>query len=282
MSDESIDKKYDQAFAQAGYLHPCFGSSARREMAQMVDIIARGNEHIDAIIANNQNVGVKSGFIAEEFHAETYNLDAILKGDGSRALTDRYHGWNELEWNGARLQKNDLADIVIARDDKVISTSQSKYYDSAETTASQMAATRNGQTKYEKMDSLLGPEDQVNPAYKNVPGESEPVRTTSIREHTTAKADALEARNGDPAQIKAFRHTADKATDRLQNQNVKSRGLTKSEAESLGAGDKNQLKGIEENYKTNSTFKQMGNAACGAAAMSAIICGSVNILHYVK
>lgn len=282
MSDNSIERKYEKAFEQAGYLQPGFASNARQEMARMVEVIAKGNKNIDTILSTNQNIPVKGGFIAEEFHAETFNLDAILKGDDARAYTDRYGEWSELEWNGAKLHKNDVPDVVVSRDGKVTTTAQSKYYDSSETTAGQMSQTKDGTVKYEKVDALLGPEDQVNTSYKKVPGESEPVPTTTIKEHAQAKSEALQAKNGDKAQIDAYKQTAEKVTDKVQDGKSSSSGLSKEDADAMGAGDKTKLEKIESEYQTRSTLKQMRNAAVGAAALSAVVSGSMNTLHYIQ
>ena len=43
MSEQSIEKKYEKAFEQAASLHPVFPNAAREQMAQMVEVIARGN-----------------------------------------------------------------------------------------------------------------------------------------------------------------------------------------------------------------------------------------------
>ncbi len=100
-----------------------FPSAAREQMAQMVETIARADENIAGRLATNQKIDVKGGFIAEEFHAETYNLDAILKGDSSRAITDRY----KTEWHEQGLKGNDNPDIVIIENGEIVVKAQSKY-----------------------------------------------------------------------------------------------------------------------------------------------------------
>ncbi len=282
MYDDSVEKKYEKAFEQAGYLQPGFAANAKREMAQMVEIMARSHENMDSILSTNQNAAVKGGFMAEEFHAETFNLDATLKGDNAKAYTDRYEEWGNLEWNGAKLRKNDVPDIVVSRDGKVTTTTQAKYYDSAEKTSAEMSQTSDGKIKYENVNQLLGPEDQVNPQYKQVPGESKPVATTTIRDHANAKADALQARNGDKTEIEAYRQTAKKNTDKLTDEKSSSTALSKDDANKLGSGDKSKLEKIESEYQTKSTLKQMGNAAVGAAAISAVVSGSMNTVRYIQ
>lgn len=288
MTKESVEKKYEIAFEQAAALQPIFPEAAKREMAQMVEVIARGNENINAILSRNPHpvqstdIAIKGGFIAEEFHAETFNMDAVLKGDDARAYTDRYSEWFELDWNGAKLRKDDVPDIVVSRDGEVTTTAQSKYYESAEKTAAEMSQTKDGTVKYEKVDSLLGPEDQVNSSFKNVPGEGEPVETMTIKDHAEAKAEALQTQNADESRVNAYKQTAAKAKDKIQDGQSSSTALSKEDADALGSGNKSKLKQIESDYQTASTLKQMGNAAVGAAAMSAVVSGSVNTLKYIQ
>lgn len=278
-TQENTDGKLlEQAIAT----HPAHAENARAEMAQLVEVIARSNKNIDAILSTSQTVDVKGGFIAEEFHAETFNMDAILKGDEARACTDRYEEWSELEWNGAKLKKNDIPDIAVRRDNKVSSVSQAKYYDSAETTAKEMSQVTDGKVKYEKVDSLLGPEDQVNASYKNVPGESEPVATTTIKEHAEAKADALKAQGGDKTRIKAYRQTAAKTTHKLSDGKVSSTGLSKPDANKIGSGDKSRLKDLENDVMNKSTGKKMTDAGLKAGAATAISTGVKCTLRYIQ
>jgi hypothetical protein len=50
----------------------------------------------------------------------------------------------------------------------------------------------------------------------------------------------------------------------------------------MGSGDKSRLEQVENTYKTKSTLQQMGNAAVGAAAMSAVVSGSINTVRYIQ
>lgn len=277
------ENKYNMAFEQIAHLQPIFPEEAKRQMAELIEVIVKSNENIDSILATNQLCAVKGGYIAEEWVAETFNLDAILKGADARAITDRYEGWSNLEWNGVQLKKNDnVLDIVITRNDEIIKTAQSKMYCSPEQTSEKMSQVHNGQPKYERTDVLLGPKDQVNPTLEQVPGESQPVTTTPISEHAQAKADALKSQNGDPAQVAAYENTAEKCSDVIQDGDVSSTPLTKKEADNLGSGDKSRLQEIEGAYKSQSTLQQMGRAGINAAALSAIVCGTVNTLRYIQ
>lgn len=282
MNNDSIEKMYEKAFGQAVYLQSVFPEMAKKQMAEMVETMARSNGNIDAILSTNQSVSVKGGFIAEEVHAETFNLDAILKNEKSRAYTDRNAEWSSFDWNGAKLKRNDVPDVVIAKDGKVTVSAQSKYYDSPENTATQMSQIKDNHAKYEKVDILLGPDEQVNSTLRKVPGESEPVPTTTIKEHAEAKAAALEAKNGNTAEIDAYKQTANKCQDKISQGKASSKPLSKSDADKLGSGDKSKLQQIEADYQTASTMHQMGNAAVGAFALSCVASGSMNTVRYIQ
>ena len=77
--DERIEKKYEKAFSQAGEVNPYFPVNAKIEMAQMIEQGIRTDNNVFPRITTNQDIAVKAGFVAEEVHAESYNLDAILK-----------------------------------------------------------------------------------------------------------------------------------------------------------------------------------------------------------
>lgn len=272
MSEQSIEKKYEKAFEQAASLHPVFPNAAREQMAQMVEVIARGNENINNILSTNQSTAIKGGFIAEEFHAETFNLDAVLKGDNARAYTDRHAEWSQHQWDGKPLTTNDVPDVIVSRDRQVTTTGQSKYNYSPEETARQMSQTKDGAPKYEKVDQLIGPKDQVSPTGEVV----------SVKEHTEAKAGTLKSTGGDSAEIQAYEQTAAKSTDTLKDGKSSSTSLSKADADAMGSGDTSKLRDIESRYQTKSTLKQMGNAAVGAAAMSAVVSGSMNTVRYIQ
>lgn len=272
MSKQSIEKRYEKAFEQVASLHPVFPNTAREQMAHMVEVIARGNENINNILSTNQSSVIKGGFIAEEFHAETFNLDAVLKSDTARAYTDNYAEWKQHLWEGKPLSTNDIPDVIVSRDGQITTTGQSKYNYSPEETARQMSQTRDGSPKYEKIDHLIGPEDQINPTGDVV----------SVREHAEAKAEALQSTGGDSAEIQAYEQTAAKSTDTLKDGKSSSTVLSKADADTMGSGELNKLKDIENQYQTKSTLKQMGNAAVGAAAMSAVVSGSMNTVRYIQ
>lgn len=276
---DTDDKKF---VTQIAHLQPTFPEQAKRQMAELIEIIVKSNKNIDKILSTDQHFAVKGGFITEEWIAETFNLDAVLKGDAARALTDRYEGWSNFEWNGAQLGKNDIPDVIITRNDEVVKTAQIKFYKSAEETARQMSEVKDGIPKYESIDVLVGPSDQINSRTQHVPDESQPVATTTIGEHAVAKKSALEAQNADPAQRRAWDNTANKNKDVVQNGEASSAPLDKEGSEVLGRGDKGELKDIEVLFKRRSTMQQMARAGINAAALSAIISGTLNSLRCIQ
>jgi hypothetical protein len=242
MDAESIEKKFEQATIQASGGHIIFPYQAKQQMGKMVEAIIKGRQNIQNRLATNQSAPVKGGFIAEEFHAETFNLDSILKNKENRAITENYEGWSDLG-----LKINDTPDIVVTENNTIQTTAQSKYYATVDATASKLS-----DLKYENIDQLIGPSDQVNPS------------------------------DGYSVQDQASPEAAPKITERLEHDGVQSTPLTKPEADQMGGGNLDHLEKIENQYQTKSTIQQIGNAAKGAAAMSAVVCGSINTLRYIQ
>lgn len=271
--EKPIERKFEDALNLASSTAPIFTHNAKQQMGKMVDTILRSNNHIQTRLATNQSPQIKGGFIAEEFHAETFNLDAILKDKDVRAITDQY----KPEWGNFNRAGNDNSlDVIVHDKGNIVKTAQSKYGQNAETTAGKgsvgFSQVKDGQVKYTEADTYLGPSDQINPKDGSV----------SVKEHAEAAAWGNEKRGGDPKQTEAYKQTAKKVRSKIEHDGVASKNLTKSEADTLGSGDTKKFKDIESNFQTRSTFKQMGNAAVGAAALSAVISGTVNIIQYCQ
>lgn len=270
---EPIEKKFEKAFATAASTSPVFVHKTKQQMAKMVEAIARARTNVNQRLATNQLPSQKGGFIAEEFHAESYNLDAILKGKDSRAITDSY----TQEWSAMNRAGNDgCADLIVVKDGQASQVAQLKYGKNAEATAGKgnvgFSQVKDGQVKYGEADAYVGPSDQVNPTDGSV----------SITEHAEAAAYGNEARQGDPAQTKAYRQTAEKISDRVQEDGASSTPLTKTEADTMGEGDLTKMDHVERKYQTRSTVQNMQKAACHAAAMSAVVSGTINTVKYIE
>ena len=236
-NQESLKDKTAKAASQAAAGHIIFPYQAKKQMGEMMKAIFKADNNYKRILSWDKTAAQKGGSIAEEFHAETFNLDAILKGKSSRAITDRYS-----EWQKQGYRPNDVPDVVIVKDGQVVSEAQLKYYASAEA-----SATKVSEVKYEVMDELVVPKGQVKKA----------------KDYASPEA-------------------APRIKDQITNEDVSSTPLTKPEADKMGGGDLSKRTETTGRLKTQSTLRQMGRAATGAAAMSAIVCGSINIVSYIQ
>lgn len=270
---DDIETRYEKAFSQLGCFQTEFPATAKSEMARMIEQIVRTDENLkQSISSTNQSSAIKGGFAAEEVLAETYNMDAILKGKSSYAITDKY----KTEWEQAGFSHNDpVVDIaVIKKDGSAGYKAQSKFYETPESTARNMSLLKDGEVKYKDVDALIGPQEQINPQGDVV----------SVKEHAEAKSWAA-GRKGDPIQAEASRNTANKATDRIEFDETSSKSLSRHEANEVGCDTENgrQIrKDYQNKYQTSSTIKHMKQAAKGAAAISAISSGVVNTIIYCQ
>lgn len=274
MSEKTIEKEYEAALAGAIPVNPAFPYHAKVEMAALVEEEMRANANILTFLKHETTAARRGGFIAEEFHSTTYNMDAIVKGKTARAQTG-------LD-NGILGNNDQVSDIVIADAGQVGKRIQSKYNCDAQTTANQHSALqKDGLTpKYEQADVALSPSDQA-----------EAVRQSALEgaARHRAKAQRLSEGGGQPqviqaheAKAKAYEQTAQKTASKIEHDGASSTPLSKSEAETMGDGDLGKLEDLQSKYKTQSTLQNMGKAAAGAAAMSAVVAGTVNIVNYVS
>ena len=268
VEDRPIERSYQKAFDDLGAVQSVFPVEAKIEMAKMVEQIARSDSHLNKIINTDQGVGIRAGFAAEEVHAESFNLDSIVKDNKTRAYTDEYsefykHGYNNNDSN---------VDTILTKGNNVLHESQSKYYRNAEETAKTMRQLgKDGKPKYD-VDSQVGPSDQINPT-DGSPSVSDHAKRTALKE---------EYKGTRPHVAKAARDVEKKATDRLQHDGVESTPLSKKEAEGVAKGDNEFRDQIHSKYQNKSTFKQMGKAATGAACISAVASGTINTVMYLK
>lgn len=270
--DNDIDKKYEELFRQQTATSPIFTHVAKQQMAKLMEAALRGRTNIEAELATARAAGPKSGFIAEEWHAESFNLDAILKEKDVRAVTDRYTD----EWTTLGKGRNDTpADIIVTEDGEILLQAQVKYNKTPEdavTGNNSFSQMKDGQPKYQDSDTFVAPSDHVNPTDDSV----------SIAEHAQAKADAVAAKGGDAADVERYQQVANKTSSTVDVDGVSSTDLTKDEAMEMAEGDLSKLDELESSYKTKSTIKQASRAAIGAAAMSAVVSGAVNTVRYVQ
>lgn len=237
-----------------------WSAAAAKQMGAMVEQCNYSNR----IIANSGHIvgegslASSAGFAAEEVTAETFNLDAILKGEKVRAFTDACE-------NSPIPTHDPVRDVVVVEDGKIVKTGQLKFYKTAERTEKAFRDIKGGEGHYNEVDQMIAPSDQVE----------------GVRD--AARIDELKNKVNRPKVAEAAKQVKDKATDRLSHEDVESRPLTKAEAEQLAneakEGKTDGLhKEIQDAYKTKSTIQQTAKAAVGAAAITTVIAGTINTI----
>ena len=209
----------------------------------------------DARISGGAPLATRAGFVAEELHAETFNLDAILKDKDVRAFTDRY--------SNSPLGTNDpVNDIAIVKDGQQVQGAQLKYYKTGQKTANAFREYgSDGKPHYQETDSMVCPSDQLSDV-------KDAARKTEIQNQETR-----------PQVSEAAREVQKKVTDRLKEDGAESRPVTKKEAETIAKGGdegKGAHRRIQNRYKTASTLQQSAKAAAGAAVVTSVIAGTIN------
>ena len=241
--------------------------SAQDQMLKMVDEIASRNRYIKQMVGTNQSIPIKAGFISEEIHAETFNLNAVLQNKTARALTARNS-------NSNLAQTDQIADGVIVDNGEVVKVYQDKYWATASDTAKKMRRLDpDGSHHYDGADGFVGPSDQVNPT-DGSSSIADHLHRTKLREtgHRQNVADAAE-------------YVGDRVSDRYQHDGVESRATSLPESRAI-AKDNTKGRTLRQEYQDQfmqrSTLQQMGKAAAGAAAISAVIVGTLSTAKYLK
>lgn len=259
MKKEKEDNHLEDVYDRMAAFHPKWGKDSREQMERIRKIIDESNKNLDEILSwspNPRGEAARGGYLAEEIHAETFNLDAELKGNKSRAITDRYDEWNKY----GEGKNSEKTDILIVRDGKVMKKYQSKYCRDAQSTAD---AFHN--PKYRDNDGYLAPSDQQE----------------GIKERFQESIDKNAKRGGDPQMRQEYRTAQEKVTDTISDGKSSSRAMTKDEAMRAGKGDLEDLIRARDEYKSKSTLIQSGNAAVRAGSMTALSSGCRNAFKYI-
>jgi len=236
-------------------------SSAAGQMTKMVQQCRLTDRIIssDGRISGNAPLATRAGFAAEGIHAETFNLDAILKEKDIKAFTDRYP-------NSPLSSNNPTNDIVIVKDGDVVQGVQLKYYKDGKTTANAFRDMRDGGAYYKGTDAMVGPAEQLQDI-------KESARKTELKNQGTR-----------PQVAEAARNVQKKAADRLRQEGVESKPLTKKDAEDIAsqsAEGRKKHRDLQNKYKDKSTLMQTGKAVMHAAVTSTVIAGTLNTLNYL-
>lgn len=241
-------------------INPMYGINAAGKITDMLFEIKQADEILKRISQTNQTTAVKGGFAAETWHAETFNLDAILKDKRIRAYTDNYQN--------SPLVKNDTVnDIIVIDGDKKIYGAQVKYYRNGEDTQKAFREMRDGIAKYKDSDAFLAPSDQVH--------------DVKVAAHKTV----LKNKDTRPEVSQAAQDVSDKTTGKLEVQGVESSELTKKQAEQLGTGKDTGTalrKKMHDTFLKKATIQQSLRAANSAAVATSVIAGSMNTFRYLK
>ncbi len=261
--DQSIDDVLLGRIAAANTFWP---DSANQQMMAMVDEIARRSDYIRDIIGTAQSIPIKGGFVAEQLHAETYNLQKTLENKLARAITDR-----NPEWSTFGLRQNDpTTDIAIVDTGNITHKAQVKYYQDSQNTANAMRDVRDGSHRYWNQDSYIGPSDQVHPQ-DDSPSIADFAHRAKLRNAETR-----------PNVAAAAERVEDRVTDRLDDGSCP---VSKHEAHEVA---KNSHEGQElrsdyqDGYMTKSTIQQMQRAAASAAGIAAIMAGTLSTFRYLQ
>ena len=241
-------------------LCPIWPAKASEQIGNMLHEINQANAIIDKVAGTAQNSAIKGGFAAETWHAESFNLDAILKDKDVRAFTDNF--------TNTPLTKNHTThDIVVMKGDEQLLGAQLKYFKDGEATQKAFRSTKDGIHQYQDSDAFIGPADQIE----------------QIKD--AAERDMLRNQQTRPGVSKAAERVREKTTGNLDVDGVHSTPLSKRDAEHLGSGNKTG-KELHENmqngYLNKSTVQQSLRAAKSAAVITTVIAGSINTFQSIK
>ena len=238
-------------------------TSAANQMGKIVEQCRLTDRILatDGRIAGNAPLATRAGFVAEELHAETFNLDAILKNKTTRAFTDRYP-------NTPLSSNNPVNDIVITQDGKVVEGVQLKYYHDGQKTANAFREYgSDDKPHYQETDSMVCPSDQL-----------EDVRLAA---HKTE----IKNRESRPQVSEAAKQVQEKVSDRLEYDGVGSKPLSKHEAEQVAKGSDEGVSAhrkVQNDAKNASTMRQTAKAAAGAAVVTTVIAGTINTVSCLR
>lgn len=239
---------------------PIWPTQAAEKIGQMIGEINQANTIMGKISATAQNSAIKGGFAAETFHAESFNLDAILKDKDVRAFTD--------EFAKTPLTRNHQThDIVVMKDGEQVLGAQLKYFKDADATQKAFRSSKDGIHHYESSDLFVGPSDQIE----------------GIK--TSAQKAALKNQQTRPEVSRAAEKVRDNTAGQLDVEGAQSTLLSKSESEHLGAGTKTGKdlhESLQNGYQNKATIQQSIRAAGSAAVITAVTAGCINSFLYIK
>ncbi|WP_059411220.1 hypothetical protein [Cupriavidus basilensis] len=235
-------------------------AQATEKIGQMLGEINQANSIIGSISATAQNNAIKGGFAAETFHAESFNLDAILKDKDVRAFTDGFAK--------TPIPRNDpMHDIVVMKDGKQALGAQLKYFKDADATQKAFRSSKDGVHRYEHSDVFLGPSDQIDGI------------------QASAQKAILKNKETRPNVSQAAEKVRDNTAGQLDVDGVQSTFLSKGEAEQIGGGTKSgkaSHEKMQKGYLNKATVQQSLRAAGSAAVITAVTAGCINAFQCIR
>jgi hypothetical protein len=239
---------------------PIWPAQTVEKIGHMLGEINCANVNMARISLTEQSSAIKGGFAAETFHAESFNLDAILKDKDVRAFTD--------SCTNTPLARNDsLHDIVVMKDGKQLLGSQLKYFKDADATQKAFRSSKNGMHRYEQSDVFLAPADQIE----------------GIK--ASAHKAALKNQQTRPEVSRAAEKVRDNTAGQLDVDGVQSTPLSKRQAEHLGSrskSGKDMHDSLQTGYLNKATLQQSMRAAGSAAVITAVTAGCINSFQCIQ
>lgn len=257
---ENMKNDHKQVAVRSISVCPIWPTQASEKIGKMIEEINQANAIMNKISSSAQNNAIKGGFSAETYHAESFNLDAILKDKNVRAFTD--------EFGKTPLPKNHQThDIVIMSDGKQVLGAQLKYFKNADATQKAFRSSKDGVHRYESSDLFVGPSDQV-----------EGIKASAYKT-------ALKNRQNRPEVARAAEKVRDNTASQIEVNGVKSAPLTKRASEHLGSGSKTGKdlhKKMQGDYQNKATLQQGIQAARSAAVITVVTAGCINSFQHIK
>lgn len=235
-------------------------TEAAEKIGKMIGEINQANSIMGKISSTAQNNAVKGGFAAETFHAESFNLDAILKNKDVHAFTDKFA-------NTPLLTNDQTHDIVVVKNGKQVLGAQLKYFKDADATQKAFRSSKDGVHCYENSDLFVGPSDQIE----------------GIK--SSARKTILKNKEIRPQVSQAAEKVRDNTAGQIEVDGVQSSPLSKRDAEYIGSGSKKGRElheKMQDNYQNKATIQQSMRAAGSAAVITAVTAGCINSFLYIK
>ena len=266
------------------YFARCAGGqlAAMVESGRVADLnaeIAKLQSEI-AALGTNKTIETLSGDIAEFFHADTFNMDAILNGSRTRAEVPRVNSFGS-------------ADVLLKNGDQILDQYQIKYWaDGAKSAKAQAAslqeAASNPSTSAGATSRIAEGGSPADPVYKGMKRlvaddqlpESEAFLSRKISEEAAKR----------PEQVGRYKDTKDSLTSVVKDKDgVSSKPLTREESKQLARESKEGTLDLSEHgisanqlMEARHIAKASLKAGLSAAAIAALLQAAPSIIASIE